>query len=178
METNWKFSNFQRASRSLAKTCFFLVFFWFFFQRCFSSSFWSPFCRVLDRFWALCWAYVGSFFELFSLLSWGLILKSFFHRFFIEVGHPWNLKKWAPVQARIKKSIFYISHLKLTLGAHFGPQKAAKIDPKRLRNRFKNYIKIWLKLNADFDPNLTQLGGQLGPKLGPKRLQKRSKKGT
>ena len=137
-----KLSYFQRASRSHAKTGFFLVFFWFFFQSCFSSSFWSSFCRVLDRFWTLCWAYVGSFLEPFSLLSWGLILKSFFHRFLIEFRRPWNLKKWAPVEARIEFYSFYSTYLKMVFDFDFGAQKASKTEPKRLQNPFRKELEI------------------------------------
>ena len=72
---------------------------------------------------------------------------------------------------------FYASYLKLALGAHTGAQKASKNDPKILQNTFKIWLEICLKLNADFEPNLAQLGGQVGLNLGPKRRPKLRKKG-
>ena len=90
-----KLSYFQRASRSNAKTVFFLVFLALFFRSCFQQLFEAVFLPSWARFRTPCWVYVGSFLESFSLLRWGPLLKSFWHRFFIDFGHPWNLKSWA-----------------------------------------------------------------------------------
>ena len=67
---------------------------------------------------------------------------------------------------------FYASYLKLALGGHTGAQKASKNDSKILQNTFKICMEICLKLNADFEPNLAQLGRQLGLKLGSKLVSK------
>ena len=118
------------------------------------------------RFRTPCWVYVGSFLESFSLLRWGPLLKSFWHRFFIDFGLPWNIKNRAPVEARIKFFNFDTSYLKIVVDLDFGAQNAPKIEPKRLPKPFKNQLKIRVKLNVDFDRNLAQLGGQLGLNLG------------
>ena len=129
------------------------------------------------RFRTPCWVYVGSFLESFSLLRWGPLLKSFWHRFFIDFGLPWNIKNRAPVEARIKFFNFDTSYLKIVVDLDFGAQNAPKIEPKRLPKPFKNQFKIRVKLNVDFDRNLAQLGGQLGLNLGAQEASKTGKKG-
>ena len=171
-----RFSEIQRASRSLAKTVFFV--FSSLFSKPVFNIFWnlflSPLGPFLDPMLGLCWELFRVFFALKMRSYLEVVFASIFHRF----RTPWSIKNWAPVYTKHTFSLFYTSYLKFVFGLDFGAQKATKIEPKRLQNRFRNELEIWAKLNVDFEPNLVQLGGQLGLNLGPKRRPKRAEKCT
>jgi len=125
-----------------------------FLHTCFRPGFRHRFFFLLEWFWTPTWAYVGSFLANFSVLSWGLNLKSIFYRFFIDFWPPWHLKNWTPAYTRIKFSCFYNSYFKLPFGLRFGTQNLSKIEPKMLQNPFRYGVKILINLDVDFDRNL------------------------
>ena len=133
-----------------------------FLHSCFRPGFRHRFFFLLEWFWTPTWAYVGSFLANFSVLSWGLNLKSIFYRFFIDFWPPWHLKNWTPAYTRIKFSCFYNSYFKLPFGLRFGTQNLSKIEPKMLQNLFRYGVKFLINLEVDFVAILLQLGPQLG----------------
>ena len=137
-----------------------------FFNVFFECLFWPSW----NRFWTPCWAYVGSFFELFSAIKMRsyleVVLALIFHRF----KTPSNLKNWALAYPKMQFSTFNVCYLKFVLGLDFGPQMAPKIESKSLQNPFGNEVEILVKLNVDFESNLE---ANLGPKR-PQNFQNKS----
>ena len=141
-----------------------------FLHACFRPGFRHRFSSLLEWFWLQTWAYVGSFLAQFSVLSWGLNLKSILYWFFIDFWPPWHIKNWAPAYTRIKFSSFYSSYLKLPFGLCFGTQNLSNIEPKMLQNPFRYEVKILINLDVDFDRNLAPTwaptwGSKKGPRL-------------
>ena len=125
-----------------------------FVHACFRHGFRHRFSSLLEWFWLPTWAYVGSFLAQFSVLSWGLNLKSILYWFFIDFWPPWHIKNWAPACTRINFSSFSSSYLKLPFGLHFGTQNLSKIEPKMLPNPFRYGVNFLINLDVDFDRNL------------------------
>ena len=137
MKKLWKYSStlskLLNNCRGEAKPRPFLVFNFVVFLLCFrsrfSTSFGYSFCRVLDRFWTPCWAYVGSFFELFSLLRWGPILKSFWHRFSSILEVP-GTKIELPPTRESNFTLFTCLILRSFLSSILEPNRLPKSSPR------------------------------------------------
>ena len=141
-----------------------------FLHTCFRPGFRHRFSSLLEWFWLPTWAYVGSFLAQFSVLSWGLNLKSILYWFFIDFWPPWHIKSRAPACTRIKFSSFYSSYLELPFGLDFGTPNLSKIEPKMLQNPFRYGVKFLINLDVDFDRNLAPTwaptwGSKKGPRL-------------
>ena len=139
---------------------------WLFYTPVFDMGFRHRFSSLLEWFWLPTWAYVGSFLVQFSVLSWGLNLKSILYRFFIDFWPPWHLENWTPAYTRIKFSSFYSSYLKLPFGLRFGTQNLSKIEPKMLPNPSRYGVEFLINLDVDFDRNLA-------PTWAPTRTSKK-----
>ena len=112
---------------------------WVFFSRWFSLGLWIDFGANLTP----TWAYVGSFFDVFWLLSWGAILKACLHRFVVDFGPlgTWQIKLPSRRESRKLYSTLLI------LSSLWKPIS----DPKRLPKSTPRGSKIHNKINWKFE---------------------------
>ena len=101
-----------------------------FLHTCFRLGFRHRFSSLLDGFWTPTWAYVGSFLAIFSLLSWGLILKSIFYRFYSIFKPPGTSKIELPPRRESIFQVFILLILRSLLDSVLAHKNHPKSSPR------------------------------------------------